>query len=384
MRIELNSYVSNENIKAQFGTFSKVRNEVLYSVDTNNSKDAKLYCNLGNNDKIKVSIIIPSFNSQSYISKCLDSILGQNYSNLEIIVVDDASTDNTIEIIRKLAIQDKRINLISLPQNVGSALARQKGIDSCSGEMITFVDADDCYNSSEAIKIMVQAFEMTNADCIMYGYRVVHNHGLVLKKRFNSRGKMYSVQEATINKITHPSPYWHYLWNKCYKGSVIRENSITFCEELRRAQDVRFNADFMRYAKNFYILPNNYLYDYNCTNLNQITRKSNIGTLQSELRSFENLKEELHRLSNDFEFIGVYNQCIIPLYKQFYANTIQLLKSNNFSLMYEELKKWIYDDEDYEKSITVLGNYIIVLNVKAYLHSYKMRLKTIVKRMINV
>ena len=140
----------------------------------------------------------------------------------------------------------------------------------------------------------------------------------------------------------------------------------------------------MRYAKNFYILPNNYLYDYNCTNLNQITRKSNIGTLQSELRSFENLKEELHRLSNDFEFIGVYNQCIIPLYKQFYANTIQLLKSNNFSLMYEELKKWIYDDEDYEKSITVLGNYIIVLNVKAYLHSYKMRLKTIVKRMINV
>ena len=89
-------------------------------------------------------------------------------------------------------------------------------------------------------------------------------------------------------------------------------------------------------------------------------------------------------VTDDFEFIGVYNQCIIPLYKQFYANTIQLLKSNNFSLMYEELKKWIYDDEDYEKSITVLGNYIIVLNVKAYLHSYKMRLKTIVKRMINV
>ena len=52
--------------------------------------------------------------------------------------------------------------------------------------------------------------------------------------------------------------------------------------------------------------------------------------------------------------------------------------------MYEELKKWIYDDEDYEKSVTVLGNYVIVLNVKAHLHSYKMRLKTIVKIMINV
>lgn len=378
----MNSYVSNENIKAQFGTFSKVRNEVLYSVDTNNSKDAKLYCNLGNNDKIKVSIIIPSFNSQSYISKCLDSILGQNYSNLEIIVVDDASTDNTIEIIRKLAIQDKRINLISLPQNVGSALARQKGIDSCSGEMITFVDADDCYNSSEAIKIMVQAFEMTNADCIMYGYRVVHNHGLVLKKRFNSRGKMYSVQEATINKITHPSPYWHYLWNKCYKGSVIRENSITFCEELRRAQDVRFNADFMRYAKSVYVLPNSYLYDYNCANINQITRKTNVKNFQSEINRYEDIKEELHRLLNDCKLIGVYEQCENSLYEQFYIKTNRLIIDNELELCGKKVQFHILNDDCYNFVRNEIGNKVMLLKFKAHVQELKAYLKTLIKKIV--
>lgn len=317
MIIKLYTNAISKRVEFQVNKSLPEKDTLLPNVEINKGQSTKIQLKSGSNKNKKISIIIPLFNVQDYISTCLNSIIGQSYWNLEIIVVDDASTDNTVEIVKNVAMYDKRIQLITLPQNNGPSFARQKGIDISSGDLITFVDADDWYCSSEAIEKLVYTAEKTDADCIIYGYRVVHNHGIRIKKRFNEKEKMYSVQETAIKKITQPSPYWHYLWNKCYKGSVIRENNISFCGKLRGAEDVRFNADFMRYAKNFYILPNNYLYDYNCTNLNQITRKSNIGTLQSELRSFENLKEELHRLSNDFEFIGVYNQCIIPLYKQF-------------------------------------------------------------------
>ena len=90
---------------------------------------------------MKVSIIIPVHNSSKYITECLNSVINQTYKNLEIIVIDDKSTDNSIELIK--SIKDKRIKLIELKTNSGAAIARNKGIKASTGDYICFLDSDD-------------------------------------------------------------------------------------------------------------------------------------------------------------------------------------------------------------------------------------------------
>ena len=89
----------------------------------------------------KVSVIIPTYNSGKYIEECINSVINQTYTNLEIIVVDDCSNDNTLSILKKY--KDKRIKLIKLEENKGVSYARNRGIDFSSGEFICFLDSDD-------------------------------------------------------------------------------------------------------------------------------------------------------------------------------------------------------------------------------------------------
>lgn len=89
----------------------------------------------------KVSIIIPIYNSEKNLSECINSVLNQTYKNLEIIIVDDKSTDRSIDIVKK--IKDKRIKLIELKENSGAAIARNKGIELSTGNYICFLDSDD-------------------------------------------------------------------------------------------------------------------------------------------------------------------------------------------------------------------------------------------------
>lgn len=89
----------------------------------------------------KVSVIIPVYNSEKYILECMNSVINQTYKNLEIIVIDDKSTDNSINIIK--SIKDKRIRIIQLEKNSGAAIARNKGIEVATGDYICFLDSDD-------------------------------------------------------------------------------------------------------------------------------------------------------------------------------------------------------------------------------------------------
>jgi len=92
-----------------------------------------------------VSIVTPSFNSEAFISETLDAIAAQDYSNWEHIIIDDASTDNTLAIIEKRAVLDNRIKVIKLAKNAGSAVARNLGIKEAKGKYLTFIDSDDIW-----------------------------------------------------------------------------------------------------------------------------------------------------------------------------------------------------------------------------------------------
>jgi len=115
----------------------------------------------------KVSIIIPVYNSEKYIKECLDSIINQTYKNLEIIIVNDVSTDNSINIIKQF--KDKRIKIVNLNYNSGVAIARNRGIEEATGDYICFIDSDDYWDLTK-IEKQVNFIEKNNYSFIYSDY----------------------------------------------------------------------------------------------------------------------------------------------------------------------------------------------------------------------
>ncbi len=111
----------------------------------------------------KISVIIPAYNSEKYIERCLNSIINQSYRNIEIIVVDDCSTDTTSYIIQKFCKLDNRIRHIKLPANKGVGYARNIGIKNATGEYLGFVDSDDWIDSN-MYSNLIEACQTNNTD----------------------------------------------------------------------------------------------------------------------------------------------------------------------------------------------------------------------------
>ena len=116
----------------------------------------------------KVSIIIPVYNVEKYLPKCLESVLGQTYADLEIICVDDGTPDRSAAVILSYAEKDRRINLIS-QENQGLSGARNTGINAATGKYIVFLDGDD-WIDPETVETAVNKAEENNTDVVMWGY----------------------------------------------------------------------------------------------------------------------------------------------------------------------------------------------------------------------
>ena len=124
-------------------------------------------------DSSKISVIIPVYNVEEYLDKCVTSVLNQTYKNLEIILVDDGSPDNCPKMCDEWAKKDKRIKVVH-KKNGGLSDARNSGIEVCTGEYIGFVDSDD-YIDKQMYKELLKRIESTNSDMVMCGINCVND-----------------------------------------------------------------------------------------------------------------------------------------------------------------------------------------------------------------
>lgn len=224
-------------------------------------------------DKL-VSVIVPVYNADKYVNGTIDSILNQTYPNLELILIDDGSTDCSLEICRKKEKLDKRIKVIQ-KTNAGVSVARNTGINIAKGEFILFVDSDD-YVEMDLIEILLSHFKNKD-ELIIYG-NYIHDLESDNIKTVNS-GKEGD-KELTVFELA--SNFWHYYetgltnppWNKLYVTSVIRQNNIYFPEGVRMGEDILFNLNYFRQVTQFKIIDSN-LYHY-VLYPNQATRKANL------------------------------------------------------------------------------------------------------------
>lgn len=166
-----------------------------------------------------ISVIVPIYNIENYVKRCIDSIIHQTYTNLEIILVDDGSTDSSGKICDEYAAQDSRIKVIH-KLNGGLSDSRNVGIDDANGEMITFVDGDD-FLSNTAIDYMYRAKKKTNAQIVCCLYKLVYEgQAFAFNEKYNKIKMSVYSQEKAIEKMLRQSEFNVSAWAKLYNHEL--------------------------------------------------------------------------------------------------------------------------------------------------------------------
>lgn len=192
-----------------------------------------------------ISVIIPAYNAEKYIEKTLESVLSQTYEDLELIIIDDGSDDNTFEECKKFSETDKRIKVYH-KKNEGVGKARDFGISKATGEYITFVDSDDTIEP-EMYQILLDNIKKYNADISHCGYKSVDSSNHVLSYFFNSKELRIQEREDGIIDLIAARKIEPGLWNKLYRKHLL--NNLSYDSTMRINEDYVLNLYLFSAAK---------------------------------------------------------------------------------------------------------------------------------------
>ena len=165
-----------------------------------------------------ISIVVPIYKVENYLRRCIDSLIHQDYPDIEIILVDDGSPDNCGTICDEYAQKDPRIKVIH-QQNGGLSAARNAGIDIAQGDYLMFVDSDDWVEKNYC-SFALQKAKTTNSDIVVFGYNDVYENRTVKKSIIENDEKKYSSEEAL--KELHGGKILSFAWNKIYKADLFK------------------------------------------------------------------------------------------------------------------------------------------------------------------
>ncbi len=199
----------------------------------------------------KISIIVPIYNSEKYLERCIKSILNQTYKHLELIAVNDGSTDKTLEILNVLQNNDQRLKIIS-QQNSGVSVARNRGIKEATGEYILFIDSDD-WIENDYVEILINTCEVNNLDICRTSFFVDRENGLNEKIGFSElKSSIIDVKDIETNFIK--SSLFHSACVQMIKLDIIKKNDVFFNEKIIYEEDLLFNFEvFKKSHKVMYI-----------------------------------------------------------------------------------------------------------------------------------
>lgn len=198
---------------------------------------------------VKISVIIPVYNDEKFLGECLDSVSNQTLDDIEIICINDGSTDSSLEILNEYS-TDKRITIIT-QTNQGSAIARNKGLDIAQGEYIGFLDADDIYINKQSLEIMFDAAKKHDASMISANLKFLTQERNLISNPHYKRGTFHYFREENI---IEPDEYGipFYFYKNLYKADLIED--IRF-PDLLRGQDPIFLSKVLSEVEEIYGVP---------------------------------------------------------------------------------------------------------------------------------
>lgn len=200
-----------------------------------------------------VSIVIPAYNVEDYVEECVNSILKQTYTEYEVIIIDDGSSDNTYKICKELASKNPKVYIYQ-QENQGVSSARNKGLEVAKGNFIVFVDADDIV-SPYYVEVLVKL--ASQGDLGMVGYTSEFE-----KLENKERNKIICENtKSIIDDILCGKKYDGYLWNKIFKQSIIKKEQIKFKQNITIWEDLLFVLEYLYYSSSA-IISGSKLYYY--------------------------------------------------------------------------------------------------------------------------
>ena len=235
----------------------------------------------------QVSIIVPVYNVENYIERCLNSLVNQTFKDIEIITINDGSTDKSLELLNKYAKEDIRISVIDLGDE-GVSYCRNLGIEKANGKYIMFVDSDDWIDSS-MVEVMYKKAEENKLDLVMCSYiREFKDHSK--EKIFNLPQEIIYKEDKVKNELLRKlvGPIKEELsnpemldalgtvWGKLYRADILKENKIKFVDlkEIGSAEDTLFNIFTFNYLSKVMFL-NKHMYHYWRDNPKSVTSQYN-------------------------------------------------------------------------------------------------------------
>lgn len=256
----------------------------------------------GGTRKHLVSVILPVYNNESTIQKCIESVLRQNYKNLELIIVDDGSQDKTQQICQAYGKKDQRI-IYQRVMHGGVARARNYGLLRAHGQYIMFVDADDFYYDG-MIRAMERAMEKSGADLTVCTYhKKIGNYCIPCTIR--EKAKLYTVEEYLKNTLKDPGHhYYGVVWNKMFRRSIVRDNTLFFDKDAGLGEDFIFNLDYLKCIRKVQVI-GKHLYCYDCTKEKSLSRKER-KTIQDVWYEYESRRKIFQTYVETFQKKGIY------------------------------------------------------------------------------
>ena len=307
-------------------------------------------------NQCRVSIIVPVYNAEKTLNRCIDSILQQAFTDWELLLINDGSTDSSGEICDEYTRKDSRIRVFH-KENGGVSSARNIGLDNVIGEWITFVDSDDCVDNTFLEKAN---YYFNDTDLIVFGMTFLNNH----------YRKVPSNMSVEINKFPCfideqlCEVYMMTCWGKYYKMNIIKDNNIRFNKMLKIGEDTEFVLHYLKYSKKVQFV------DYPCYFYNEI----DFGNLykysldaKSFIRHMSCILKRLNDLNSVVEYEFILFERLLKIYysRLFFVNLCNkdsyadFMKEHDF---YKEIKMTYIADSCKKKFFLFLFFYFPVLS----------------------
>ncbi len=256
-----------------------------------------------------ISIIVPIYNGEKYLKKCIASLQKQTYKNIEIILVDDGSTDSSLKLCKEYAKKDNRIKVLS-SKNYGVSHARNYGIKNATSNYITFVDVDD-FISKYYCEILWNGIK--DNDLSVGGAEIIYDFNQNINEELNFDCKYFDKDAAYYNLIRNSS-FQGYVWNKLYKKEIIEKlGSKPFNESIFYCEDTLFNANYLKFCQKISFNPTIIYYYYqnpnSVTHLMKFTEKhySNLDSMKNLVKIYnDNSKINLSYIYDFYLYIIAY------------------------------------------------------------------------------
>ena len=250
----------------------------------------------------KISVIIPVYNAAPYLNTCISSVLTQSHQNVEVIIINDGSTDDSDSICRELAKKDDRI-LYRQQVNKGVSSTRNDGLDLCAGEYVLFLDSDD-YLSDNFIENALEKMQSSESDLYIGGFITFHQ---TEKKVFQQNNpKIYTGKELFENLgVKYHSEWLGIIGSKMYKREIIENHHLRFPADINLGEDACFNFQYISLVQNIFF-DSDAGYFYRIANQDSLSSKFRIDLFSIHQKVFKVKSEAMKRVGCSHEIISRY------------------------------------------------------------------------------